>query len=239
MTGVGELSRASIHDRLPGRAPARRRQGPRPGRAPRARAPRGHARAAAAPPRRRAGSEARARGDRAPARPRHLRPARRRALGRGPPAAAGGARASGGSSASTSRSSRGARRRARGRSRRRSGAIRGCARAWPSAAPAPREARTHFTLERALPTTSLLRLRLETGRTHQIRVHLQAIGHPVLRRPRVRHRRPARAASASSCTPRAWPSRIPSPASRVEVSSPLPADLQRRARARRRAILSG
>jgi 23S rRNA pseudouridine1911/1915/1917 synthase len=43
----------------------------------------------------------------------------------------------------------------------------------------PREARTHFTLERALAETSLLRLRLETGRTHQIRVHLQAIGHPV------------------------------------------------------------
>jgi 23S rRNA pseudouridine1911/1915/1917 synthase len=43
----------------------------------------------------------------------------------------------------------------------------------------PREARTHFTLERALPEYSLLHLRLETGRTHQIRVHLQAIGHPV------------------------------------------------------------
>jgi 23S rRNA pseudouridine1911/1915/1917 synthase len=43
----------------------------------------------------------------------------------------------------------------------------------------PREARTHFVLERALTGTSLLRLRLETGRTHQIRVHLQAIGHPV------------------------------------------------------------
>ncbi len=42
-----------------------------------------------------------------------------------------------------------------------------------------REARTHFTLERALADTSLLRLRLETGRTHQIRVHLQAIGHPI------------------------------------------------------------
>jgi 23S rRNA pseudouridine1911/1915/1917 synthase len=44
---------------------------------------------------------------------------------------------------------------------------------------APREARTHFTLERSLEGVSLLRLRLDTGRTHQIRVHLQAIDHPV------------------------------------------------------------
>jgi 23S rRNA pseudouridine1911/1915/1917 synthase len=43
----------------------------------------------------------------------------------------------------------------------------------------PRQARTRFVLERSLEGFSLLRLRLDTGRTHQIRVHLRSIGHPV------------------------------------------------------------
>lgn len=48
-----------------------------------------------------------------------------------------------------------------------------------------RDARTGFevieTFERAaVPPTALLECRLETGRTHQIRVHLSAIGHPIV-----------------------------------------------------------
>ncbi len=48
----------------------------------------------------------------------------------------------------------------------------------------PREAVTHFELAEALPAHALLEVVLETGRTHQIRVHLAAIGLPVSGDPR-------------------------------------------------------
>jgi 23S rRNA pseudouridine1911/1915/1917 synthase len=90
----------------------------------------------------------------------------------------------------------------------------------------PREARTQFTLERALKSSSLLRLRLETGRTHQIRVHLQAIGHPVCGDPEY-----GTAGLFGLQRQFLHATRLsfdhPLKSERVEVVSPLPEDLAR------------
>jgi len=44
---------------------------------------------------------------------------------------------------------------------------------------AGKTATTHVTLEERLPRHTILACRLETGRTHQIRIHLSEAGHPV------------------------------------------------------------
>jgi 23S rRNA pseudouridine1911/1915/1917 synthase len=88
----------------------------------------------------------------------------------------------------------------------------------------PRAAVTHFEVERALPQDTLLRVRLETGRTHQIRAHLLAIGHPVAGDPEYgtpgRHglRRQFLHAARLAFT-------HPVTGAAVDVSSPLPPDL--------------
>jgi 23S rRNA pseudouridine1911/1915/1917 synthase len=50
-----------------------------------------------------------------------------------------------------------------------------------------RDARTHFTVLEILPGDTLVEARLETGRTHQVRAHFAAIGHPVAGDPRYGH----------------------------------------------------
>lgn len=95
-----------------------------------------------------------------------------------------------------------------------------------------RPARTRYTVEArfAAPVAAtLVRCRLETGRTHQIRVHLSSIGHPVVGDERYGGRRAG--------SPRLAPGRLflhaaalafehPESAQAMSFTSPLPTDLQ-------------
>ena len=143
-------------------------------------------------------------------------------------AGAAGARCGGARScASTWRSSRAARAPAPARSRRRSAATAACARACRPTPPRARAAVTHFETERVLDGYTLLRVRLETGRTHQIRAHLKAIGHPVAGDPEYGH-----AGVLGLERQFLHAERLafdhPVTGERVDVRSPLPEDLRAR-----------
>ena len=88
----------------------------------------------------------------------------------------------------------------------------------------PRDAVTHFEVE-SCSRHALLEVTLETGRTHQIRVHLAAIELPVAGDPAYGGR-VSSGSSGSSSTPPASRSSIPLTGEPVDVPSPLPADLE-------------
>ncbi|MCX8032996.1 MAG: RluA family pseudouridine synthase [Thermoleophilia bacterium] len=89
---------------------------------------------------------------------------------------------------------------------------------------APREARTHFLVLERLGEFTLLEARLETGRTHQIRVHFLAIGHPVAGDPVYARRNPLGLERQFLHSHRL--SFVhPVTGQSVELVSPLPADL--------------
>jgi 23S rRNA pseudouridine1911/1915/1917 synthase len=87
----------------------------------------------------------------------------------------------------------------------------------------PRDAVTEFEVERLWPEHALLRVRLETGRMHQIRVHLAAIELPVAGDPVYGVRDPGLARQFLHAAELAFPH--PFGAGRVEARSALPADL--------------
>ena len=83
---------------------------------------------------------------------------------------------------------------------------------------------THFEVERALPHSTLLRVRLQTGRTHQIRAHLLAIGHPVLGDPE--YGRPGYGLARQFLHAERLALAHPITGAPLDVRSPLPDDLQ-------------
>jgi 23S rRNA pseudouridine1911/1915/1917 synthase len=99
-------------------------------------------------------------------------------------------------------------------------------------APSGKEAITHLEVAERLSSYTLVRCRLETGRTHQIRIHLAELGHPVCGDRVYCHRRDGTIVEDRSGAPRlmlhASELGFRHPVSRAEMhwEMPLPADFQ-------------
>ena len=112
-------------------------------------------------------------------------------------------------------------------------------------APRGRAARSSYVVEEALDGAALLRVRIQTGRTHQIRVHLASLGHPLVGDATYGG---TRAPSSAAAGPRAAIAAFSRPAlhaaalafdhpvtgARISLEAPLPDDITRLLAALRR-----
>src|SRR5262245_30824616 len=95
-----------------------------------------------------------------------------------------------------------------------------------------RRAVTHFRVRERLAGAALVELRLETGRQHQIRLHMQRLGHPLLGEKVYTGAASAVGASTASAARRqmlhAWRLAFPHPLRRgvIEVEAPVPRDFE-------------
>ncbi|MGQ0850122.1 MAG: RluA family pseudouridine synthase [Actinomycetota bacterium] len=92
--------------------------------------------------------------------------------------------------------------------------------------PQGRPARTHYRVVGTTGAVSLLEVELETGRTHQIRVHLAAIGHPVVGDRTYTRRNDPVATRRMFLHASRLRLRHPATDEPLEVVSPLPPDLR-------------
>jgi 23S rRNA pseudouridine1911/1915/1917 synthase len=90
---------------------------------------------------------------------------------------------------------------------------------------ASRQARTHFEVRELLPRETYLEVRLETGRTHQIRVHLRALGHPIVGDQVYGEQRHAQGLRRQFLHANHLGLRQPTTGQALSFDSPLPADL--------------
>lgn len=90
-----------------------------------------------------------------------------------------------------------------------------------------KEARTHFVLRAHLGrTAALVESRLETGRTHQVRIHLAECHHPVLGDPLYAHPRAQRAAHRLCLHAAMLAFDQPTTGERIRIQAPLADDLE-------------
>jgi 23S rRNA pseudouridine1911/1915/1917 synthase len=88
----------------------------------------------------------------------------------------------------------------------------------------PRQARTHFSVVQLLAAHALVEVRLETGRTHQVRAHFAAIGHPLVGDPR--YGGPGLGLARQFLHSSRLGLRHPFTGRELEFESPLPRDLE-------------